>query len=141
MALFNWQFPRGTFTGTLQRIGTGTVFNGSLTKASIIEIGDHSLKDVMYDNYINNYLTDALKSDDPISIMLWENKIVAIRINGKNYYSDRMPPKKVTFGKWLLILLVGAISMGIGGVIIFIVATIEAGKVRETLNEFESVRA
>ncbi len=131
----------GVYTGVLHRIGTGTVFNGSLTKTSILEIGSHNLKDVIYDNFIDSYLSEALKSDQPITIMVLSSKIFAIRLNDKDYYSDSMPKKNITVGDWIAIVVMGLLTMGIVGVFLFFLQYKETSKAREVINEFELSKA
>jgi len=75
------------YTGIVKRIGVGTWQNG-YNKLSVLEIGEHSIRDVSVNDYLKNYLEDGLRQE----ITIMTNKapligeiVVAIKIDGVEY--------------------------------------------------------
>lgn len=151
---------QGVFTGVITRIGAGVVKNGQLTTSSVLEIGDHSLRDISYDNYISTYLTDAIEKGTPVSISVLDGGIImpswrgipfidALKINGKIYYSDLhkriVDDSKIHWVAWIFIVVVGLFTFGIGSVLIYLLLKYQLNKMTKILaaamSELERAKA
>ncbi len=77
------------YSGVLGLVGDGTVKHNNMgpsrTTRSVIEIGDHTLRSVRTDNFIESYLRVGEKMDILVTNFLWMKAIVGIRMNGKSY--------------------------------------------------------
>ena len=130
----------GCFTGALKRIGTGTVHQGAMTRTSLLEIGSHALQNIKYSNYIENYLSDGIKSDQPTTIAVKSDLIIAIRVNGKNYYQDIKSSFITNFQVFLGFVIIASTTFGIGGIAIAIWYFYDKSKLKKILAEFERAR-
>lgn len=112
------------FRGVLKRVGQGKWEDGKTT-VSIFEIGDTTLRDVFYTDYMKNYVEDAVAHSEEVAVLLLQKKsVVAIKIGNKLHFDEQvMSPKfkrfaylSIVFGILALpFFLIGApvIYMGI----------------------------
>jgi hypothetical protein len=79
-----------TYKGTVHLIGAGKWANG-ITTLSVLEIGDHSIKNVTIIDYLTNYLT--VNTDARIFVSRGilgglKSSIDAIEVNGRKHKAD-----------------------------------------------------
>lgn len=131
----------GVFTGVISQIGAGTVRADKLTIASVVEIGEHALKTIAYDNFIATYLSQAVNSGEPVAILIYNNNIQAIKLNGKKYCTDiydQLGTTKLTIGEWVLIIFLGLISFGIAGFAAFLLITYFGHKINKIITPLKA---
>jgi len=73
------------YSGKLRLVGDGRVERGNCTVRSVIEIGDHTLRDIRADNYIETYLNVGQEMKILVAKFLWRQAILGVHYNGKSY--------------------------------------------------------
>jgi len=129
------------YKGVITRIGACSS-QGSLTVTSLLTIGDNELRDIIFDDYMYNYLKDAVTSGEPVKIAipsLKDRQVVAIHINGKSYYHKNVTREAIKpgFFEWALAIVLGLFSFGIGFVIAFVGMRYRYKKLLNMLDEFD----
>lgn len=128
-------------SGRLSMMGHGVWSSGS-SKVSVIEIGEHTLRNVRVSDYLKNYLEVGDTLDIEVVPSFWGLLLVGVRRNGKTYVDPS--------GRWTgivgfcLMLTVGFALIGMAGGFVlpwllsvpFAYLTYQAFKVRAALLGF-----
>lgn len=77
------------YSGRLKLIGDGTIEHNKMgpsrTIRSVVEIGDHTLRNIRTDNYIESYLNVGQEMKILVAKFLWKQAIFGVHHNGKSY--------------------------------------------------------
>ncbi|MEQ9402208.1 MAG: hypothetical protein RIM99_01375 [Cyclobacteriaceae bacterium] len=81
------------YSGKLELVGDGTVQHNKMgpsrTTRAVIEIGEHTLRNVKTDNYIESYLRVGEEMKILVARFLWIKAILGVHINGKSYKASK----------------------------------------------------
>lgn len=130
------------YSGVLELVGDGTIKHNKMgpsrTTRSVIEIGEHTLRSIRTDNYIESYLKVGQQMDILVANFLWMKAIMGIRMNGKSY---KVRKAEVYLDIYLMIIVLGLLFVllvntigffgniiGIGCVILYIRFKVKAIK-------------
>lgn len=102
----------GIYIGTLKLLGGGEVTDGSITKASVIEIGDKNLQNISYNNFIGTYLGQAITSANQVALLVRHDEIVALKMNGKIYKPEGGIPSQQDIKSLRGLLLLTVFTIG-----------------------------
>ena len=88
------------FEGDLRKLGKATVTQ-TLTKYSLIQIGNQVVSDVSVSNKLDNYLTDGLNTQASTKLWISRKEILGVQVaDGQRYYSKT--PGSIYFSVCLL---------------------------------------
>lgn len=92
------------YRGVLKRVGQGKWEDGKTT-VSIFEIGDTTLRDVFYTDYMKNYVEDAVAHSGEVAVLLLQKKsVIAIKIGDKLHFDEQVTsPKFKQFGYFFIV--------------------------------------
>jgi len=113
------------YRGVLKRIGQGTWKEGKTT-TTLFEIGDTSLRDISYSDYMKNYVQDALSYDGEVAVVVIKKEsVVAVKIGDKIYVEELLMSPKFKRTAYAMILFgipaIAALLLGL----VFIYAGIQ----------------
>lgn len=80
-------------SGVLKMIGAHTV-KGNIVKTTVMEIGDEAIRNVVYTDYLSNYIERGLGSAAPLAFAAQKSlgmagpHIFAVKVDGKVYRDD-----------------------------------------------------
>lgn len=82
------------YRGVLKRVGQGKWEDGKTT-VSIFEIGDTTLRDVFFTDYMKNYVEDAVAHSGEVGVLLLQKKsVAAIKIGNKLHFDEQVMSQK-----------------------------------------------
>lgn len=82
------------YRGVLKRVGQGKWEDGKTT-VSIFEIGDATLREVFYTDYMKNYVDDAIGHGGEVAVLLLQRKsVIAIKIGDRLYFDEQVTSPK-----------------------------------------------
>lgn len=99
------------YRGELKVIGSGSR-KGTMNHRSVVEIGDHSLQYVKYDNIIQTYLEGALGRE--VAVIVSKRTIVAVKV-GNKIYKDGEASWNIALGLFLILIGIPLLGLFLAG--------------------------
>lgn len=81
------------YQGILKMVGARQI-RGNIVKTSVLEVGNEAMRNVVYTEYLSNYVDRALESGLPVAFAAQKSlgmggpHIFAVRTDGKTYRDD-----------------------------------------------------
>lgn len=101
------------FEGVVKMLGNANVYPNGNKKYSVIEIGNHALRDVKVNQGLDNYLQRALEDNGQSTLWITKDSGIAMLMlpNGQKYV---MSMRKSAIAVWIVVLLI-SVAMALGG--------------------------